>query len=184
MAAANSAEVASFFSFREREMPRNRRLVMTPELPLAPRSMAEAVFSAASPRVLGALPASSRAAADASGMGGSIGDDIPAENLYKIIKSYGQRTALYRRLGFDAVTVHMSYRAQVPGQLLSPLTNFRTDEFGGSFENRCRFALLMLREIRRVAGKDMLVEIQFSAEEPEGGYSFEEGLEFLRTRSF
>ena len=74
----------------------------------------------------------------------------------------------------------MSYRAQVPGQLLSPLTNFRTDEFGGSFENRCRFPLLMLEEIKKVAGNDMLIEIQFSAEEPEGGYTMEEGIEFLK----
>lgn len=117
---------------------------------------------------------------DSSGMSGSIGDDVPAENLYKIAKSYGQRTALYKRLGFDAVTIHMSYRAQVPGQLLSPLSNFRTDEFGGSFENRCRFPLLMLEEIKKVAGNDMLIEIQFSAEEPEGGYTLEEGLEFLK----
>ena len=117
---------------------------------------------------------------DSSGMSGSIGDDVPAEDLYKIAKSYGQRTALYKRLGFDAVTIHMSYRAQVPGQLLSPLTNFRTDEFGGSFENRCRFPLLMLEEIKKVAGNDMLIEIQFSAEEPEGGYTLEEGLEFLK----
>ena len=114
------------------------------------------------------------------GMSGSIGDDVPAENLYKIVKSYGQRTRLYKRLGFDAVTIHMSYRAQVPGQLLSPLTNHRTDEFGGSFENRVRFPLLMLQEVRKAAGNDMLVEIQFSAEEPEGGYTFEEGLEFLK----
>ena len=115
------------------------------------------------------------------GMGGGIGDDVPAENLYKIVKSYGQRTALYKRLGFDAVTVHMSYRAQVPSQLLSPLTNRRTDEFGAdTLENRARFALLMLQEIRQAAGRDMLVEIQFSAEEPEGGYTFEEGLEILR----
>ena len=114
------------------------------------------------------------------GMGGSIGDGVPAENLYKIAKSYGQRAALYKRLGFDAVTIHMSYRAQVPSQLLSPLTNKRSDEFGGSLENRTRFAVMMLQEIRKAAGNDMLIEIQFSAEEPAGGYTFQEGLEILR----
>ena len=114
-------------------------------------------------------------------MSPTIGDDVPKEDLIKIAKSYGQRTAVYKRLGFDAVTIHMSYRAQVPGQLLSPLTNKRTDEFGcGSLENRCRFALLMLEEVRKVAGKDMLIEIQFSAEELEGGYTMEEGLAFLK----
>lgn len=110
----------------------------------------------------------------------SIGDDIPAENLVKIAKSYGQRTALYKKLGFDAVTIHMSYRAQLPSQLLSPLSNRRTDEYGGSFENRARFALMMLQEIKKVAGDDMLIEIQFSGVEPEGGYTQEEGIQFLR----
>ncbi|MBO4887270.1 MAG: FAD-dependent oxidoreductase [Firmicutes bacterium] len=127
-----------------------------------------------------AVSASSKIMQSGFDMLGVIGDDIPKEDLYKIIKSYGQRTALYKRLGYDAVTIHMSYRAQVPGQLLSPLTNFRTDEFGGSFENRCRFPLLLLQEIKRVAGNDMLIEIQFSGEEPEGGYTFEEGIEFLK----
>ena len=108
------------------------------------------------------------------------GDEVSAEDLVKIAKSYGQKTAFYKRLGFDAVTLHMSYRAQLPGQLLSPLSNKRTDEFGGSFENRCRFPLMMLEEVKKAAGNDMLVEIQFSAEEPEGGYSVEEGLEFLK----
>ena len=99
----------------------------------------------------------------------TIGNDIPAEDLVKIAKSYGQKAAFYKRLGFDAVTIHMSYRAQVPGQLLSPLSNHRTDEFGGSFENRCRFPLMMLEEVKKAVGNDMLVEIQFSAVEPEGG---------------
>ncbi len=109
-----------------------------------------------------------------------VGDEISAENLRKIAISYGQRAAFYKRLGFDAVTIHMSYRAQLPGQLLSPLSNTRTDEFGGSFEGRCRFPLLMLSEIRKAVGNDMLIEIQFSAEEPEGGYTVDEGIEFLK----
>lgn len=113
-------------------------------------------------------------------MNPGVGDDVPAENLVKIAKSYGQRTAFYKKLGFDAVTIHMSYRAQLPGQLLSPLSNRRTDEYGGSFENRARFALMMLQEVRKAAGDDMLVEIQFSGVEPEGGYSQEEGIQFLR----
>ncbi len=108
-----------------------------------------------------------------------VGDEIPAETLRKIARSYGQRTALYKRLGYDAVTLHMSYRAQLPGQLLSPLCNRRTDEFGGSFENRARFPLMVLEEVKKAAGNDMLVEIQFSGVEPEGGYTQEEGIRFL-----
>ena len=109
-----------------------------------------------------------------------IGDEVSAEVLKKVAKSYAQQAAFYQHLGFDAVTIHMSYRAQLPGQLLSPLSNTRTDEFGGSFEGRCRFPLLMLKEIRDAVGNDMLIEIQFSAEEPEGGYDVAEGIEFLK----
>lgn len=109
-----------------------------------------------------------------------IGDEVSADDLKKIAKSYGQRTQIYKKLGYDAVTIHMSYRAQLPGQLLFPLSNQRTDEFGGSFENRARFALMMLDKVKKVTGDDMLIEIQFSGEEPEGGYSVEEGIEFLK----
>ena len=109
-----------------------------------------------------------------------VGDEISAEDLHKIAVSYGQRAAFYKRLGFDAVTIHMSYRAQLPGQLLSPLSNTRTDEYGVTFEGRCKFPLEMLSEVRKAVGNDMLIEIQFSAEEPEGGYTVEEGIEFLK----
>ncbi len=109
-----------------------------------------------------------------------VDDDLTAEELAKIAKSYGQRTKIYKDLGFDAVTIHLSYRAQLISQFLSPLCNRRTDEFGGCLENRARFPLMVLEEIKKVTGNDMLIEIQFSGEEPEGGYSFEEGIEFLR----
>ena len=108
-------------------------------------------------------------------------DDVSAEDLVKIAKSYGQKTAIFKRLGFDAVTIHMSYRAQLAGQLLSPLSNHRTDEFGcDTMENRARFALMLLQEVKKAAGNDMLIEIQFTGEELEGGYTMDEAIEFLR----
>ena len=110
-----------------------------------------------------------------------ITDEVPAELFAKVIASYAQQTALYRRLGFDAVTIHMSYRAQLPAQLLSPLTNQRTDEYGPqTLENRERFALELLAAVRKAAGRDMLIEIQFSSEDEPGGYTFEEGIHFLK----
>lgn len=108
-------------------------------------------------------------------------DDVSAEDLIKIAKSYGQKTAVFKRLGFDAVTIHMSYRAQLAGQLLSPLSNKRTDEFGcDTMENRARLALMILQEVKKAAGNDMLIEIQFSGEEPEGGYTTDEAIQFLK----
>lgn len=109
-----------------------------------------------------------------------VDDSIPEEDLIKIAKSHAQKAALYKFLGFDAVTIHMSYRAQLSSQFLSPLSNHRTDKYGGSLENRARFPLMLLQEVKKVAGDDMLIEIQFSGEEPAGGYTLEEGIEFLR----
>ena len=121
-----------------------------------------------------------RQISDYEGMFGLITDSTPADVFYKVAKSCAQRTLLYKRLGFDGVTVHMSYRSQLQGQMLSPISNKRTDEYGGSFENRVRFPLMLLKEIKEAAGNDMLIELQFSPEEPEGGYSFEEGMRFLK----
>ena len=121
-----------------------------------------------------------RQISDYEGMFGVITDSTPSDLFYKVAKSCAQRTLLYKRLGFDGVTIHMSYRSQLQGQMLSPISNKRTDEYGGCFENRVRFPLMLLKEIKEAAGNDMLIELQFSPEEPSGGYSFEEGMRFLK----
>lgn len=102
------------------------------------------------------------------------------ENMKFICDSLAQQTRILKFLDFDMVSIHLCYRGQLPTQFLSPLTNLRTDEYGGSFENRARFPLETLKAVREAAGKDMLVEILFSGEEPEGGYTLEEGIEFLK----
>ena len=56
-----------------------------------------------------------------------IGDDIPRRGSGEDRQELRPETAFYKRLGFDAVTIHMSYRAQWPASC-SPLSNHRTDE--------------------------------------------------------
>ena len=85
-----------------------------------------------------------------------------------IADSLAQQVKILKFLDFDMVSIHLCYRGQLPTQFLSPLTNHRTDEYGGSLENRAKFPLLCLKKIREAAGKDMIVEILFSGEEPEG----------------
>ncbi len=102
------------------------------------------------------------------------------EQMEFIADSLAQQTKILKFLDFDIVSIHLCYRGQLPTQFLSPLTNLRKDEYGGSLENRARFPLMTLKKVREAAGKDMLVEILFSGEEPEGGYTMEEGLEFLK----
>ena len=66
-------------------------------------------------------------------------------------------------------------------QFISPLTNKRTDEFGGSAENRARFARLVIEEVRRQVGPFFPIFVRISADEfLEGGNTLEDTLEYLQ----
>lgn len=86
-----------------------------------------------------------------------------------------------KRAGFGIVMIHCAHN-NLLGQFLSPLSNVRTDEYGGSSENRMRYPLEVLKAVRKAVGTDMVVEIRVSAsEEAQGGLEFEESLEFMKT---
>ena len=70
---------------------------------------------------------------------------------------------------FDGLMIHMAH-GWLFNQFLSPLTNHRTDEFGGSVENRCRFPMMVLKAIRDAIGDDLLIELRLNGnDEVEGG---------------
>lgn len=95
------------------------------------------------------------------------------EKMRQMADDMAGRCRFYQDLGFDMCSLHMSYRLTMPGQFLSPITNRRTDEYGGPMTNRARFPLAICRRIKEVCGEDFLVEIQVSGEE-EGGTTLEE----------
>ncbi len=85
-----------------------------------------------------------------------------------------------RAAGFPMVMVHCAHN-NLLGQFLSPLSNRRTDEYGGSPENRRRYPLEVLRAVREAVGPDMAVEVRVSAVEmTPGGLEFEESLAFMK----
>lgn len=112
--------------------------------------------------------------------------DIPSKELSRdmlldIIEQYAGLAKIDKDCGFDGVYIHMSYRMVLPGRMLSPLTNHRTDEFGGSRENRMRFPLMLCRRIKELCGKDFLIEASVSAEEPyEGGLRIDDCIAFAK----
>ena len=113
----------------------------------------------------------------------SLGKEAPRELLYDIAEAYGREAKLAKELGFDMCQLDMGYRFMFPARFLSPLTNQRTDEFGGSLENRCRFPLLICEAIRSYCGKDFPIEILVSGEEVSrhpGGTTIEDTIEFCR----
>ena len=111
------------------------------------------------------------------------GKAAPKELLYKMVEAYAAEAKLAQSLGFDMCFMHMAYRLMFPGRFLSPLSNQRTDEFGGSIENRARFPLMICEAIKKACGKDFLVEISISGREDdmfEGGLTVKDQIEFAK----
>ena len=96
--------------------------------------------------------------------------EIPTEMLYELIEKYSDLAKNMADCGFDGTYIHMSYRMVLPGRMLSPITNRRTDEFGGSFENRIRFSKLLCQRIKEKCGRNFTIEVSISGHdiEPEG----------------
>lgn len=111
------------------------------------------------------------------------GKAAPKELLLEMVEAYAQEAKLAQSLGFDMCFMHMAYRLMFPGRFLSPLSNQRTDEFGGSLENRARFPLMICQRIKEVCGKSFLIEVSISGREDdmfEGGLSIQDQIEFAK----
>ena len=97
------------------------------------------------------------------------------ERIYEIIEAYGKAALAAKTAGFGMVAMHAAH-ARALQHWFSPYMNKRTDKWGGSAENRCRFAVMIIDEIHRVCGKNYPVEIRISGTEiVADGYDIEEG---------
>ncbi|MCP4755732.1 MAG: FAD-dependent oxidoreductase [Proteobacteria bacterium] len=100
--------------------------------------------------------------------------EMTLEDINMIVESFGQAAVRAREAGFDAVEVHGAH-GYLLGQFLSAISNQRTDDYGGSFENRARFVNEVLVEIRKKAGADFPIILRLSAEEAiKNGYMVED----------
>ncbi|MCI9174126.1 MAG: FAD-dependent oxidoreductase [Lachnospiraceae bacterium] len=112
--------------------------------------------------------------------GGEIPRPLSKEEILEIAEKYGKAAKRAQTAGFDAVEIHAGHSYLI-SQFLSPLTNKRTDEFGGSPENRARFARLVIEEVRRQVGPFFPIFVRLSADEfMEGGNTLEDTLEYLQ----
>ena len=111
--------------------------------------------------------------------GGEIPRPLEVEEIYDIVKKYGEAAKRAQIAGFDAVEIHAGH-SYLLCQFLSPVYNKRTDEFGGCPENRARFAKLVLEEVRKQVGSFFPIFLRFSAEDfVEDGNTLEDTLELL-----
>ena len=107
-------------------------------------------------------------------------DGIPVkalthEQIDDIVAAYANAAALAKRAGFQMCMVHAGH-GWLLNQFLSPWFNKRTDEYGGSLENRTRFARRVLEAIREECGPGFPIELRISGSELfDGGYDVDEG---------
>ncbi len=112
--------------------------------------------------------------------GGEIPRPLEKDEILRIVKKYGEAAKRAQIAGFDTVEIHAGH-SYLLSQFLSPITNKRTDEFGGSPENRARFARLVVEEVRRQVGPFFPIFLRVSADEfMEGGNSLEDCLNYLQ----
>ena len=102
--------------------------------------------------------------------------EVTQAEIHDIIQRFGRSAAICKKAGFSGVQIHGAHGYLV-SQFLSPHHNLRTDEWGGSPENRRRFALAVYAEVRRQVGTDFCVGIKLnSADFQRGGFTEEESV--------
>lgn len=106
--------------------------------------------------------------------------EMTEEQIYWVADKYAEAAANAKAYGFDMVMLHGGHGWLVH-QFISPVTNHRTDKWGGSLENRMRFPLLVIEKMRAAVGRQFPIEIRISGTEYiDGGYGPDEGLEIAK----
>ena len=111
--------------------------------------------------------------------GGEIPRPLTKEEILHIVRKYAEAARRAQICGFDVVEIHAGHSYLI-SQFLSPIYNKRTDEFGGSAENRTRFAHMILEAVRKQVGPHFPIFLRISADElMEGGNTLEDTLAYL-----
>lgn len=102
---------------------------------------------------------------------------LRADELPEMAKAYGRSVNLAREAGFDAVEIHAGHGYLI-SQFLSPATNHRKDQFGGTLENRMRFMDMVMEEVMKAAGSDMAVLVKMNMRDGfRGGMDIDESMQ-------
>ena len=99
---------------------------------------------------------------------------LTVEEIHRLVDEYGEAGSRAREAGFDAIELAMGI-GYLLNRFISPCTNNRTDEYGGTLENRMRFPLEIIDRIHKRAGADYPIICRVSVEEfMEGGHTLED----------
>lgn len=88
--------------------------------------------------------------------------ELTREEIHHIIKTFGEGAKIAKRAGFDGIMIHAVHEGYLIDQFAISMFNHRTDEYGGSLENRLRFAREIREEIAKTCGWDFPVVMRYS----------------------
>ena len=107
-------------------------------------------------------------------------EEMTLAQIDEAVEHFAEAAWVCKSLGFQMVNLHGGH-GWLLNQFMSPSFNRRTDEYGGSMENRARLSVRICDRIKEVCGKDFLIEYRMSGSERiEGGMTIEDGIEFAR----
>ena len=98
-------------------------------------------------------------------------DVFTSEMISRFVYAFGQTAKLCKEAGADGVEVHAVHEGYLLDQFTLPYTNHRTDCYGGSLENRLRFACEVVKEIKKVCGEDFPVSLRYSVRSMTRGFN-------------
>ncbi|MDD5018242.1 MAG: NADH:flavin oxidoreductase, partial [Eubacteriales bacterium] len=106
--------------------------------------------------------------------------EMDQHDIEHVVACYADCALRIYRCGFDAVMIHCAH-GNLLAQFLSPLTNKRSDIYGGSLDNRAKVPLMVLRAVREAVGPKCAIEMRISGDEiVKGGMRINETIEFIK----
>jgi 2,4-dienoyl-CoA reductase-like NADH-dependent reductase (Old Yellow Enzyme family) len=106
--------------------------------------------------------------------------ELTESEILDLIRRFGESARICKKAGFEGVQIHGAHGYLV-SEFLSPKHNQRTDQWGGSLENRMRFLLESFKEIRKQTGDNFIVGVKLnSADFQKGGFSEEDSVEVFK----
>lgn len=108
--------------------------------------------------------------------GSMVSRELSREEIGMLVKQFAQAAAYAQMSGLDGVEIHAAH-SYLLAEFISPISNHRTDEYGGSLENRARFTKEVIRAVRKEVGRDFIISVRINGVElDDGGLTPEEAV--------
>ena len=106
---------------------------------------------------------------------------LTVDEIHEMVDAFAKTAKLLQDAGVDGVEIHAVHEGYLLDQFTIANMNYRTDEYGGSIENRAKFPLMVIDRVRQRCGENFLIEYRMSgSEEIEGGLTQEDGIAFAK----